>query len=476
MVTNLERLQESWKELIFRGELEKAEKLYWKELFLLVKEKFVSDVRKRIDSGEIPKYDLLLLPIGMGSPFYSIMLISALKPQKVYFICTKEGEKYTLGKIISYAKLSPDMYIKDVVEYAGMDAAEIYEKIKRVIEMFKGKRMAVDLTYGKRVMVAGAAIVCDFFGCDMIYIDEDWVEEIKRGVPGTERLVKVKNPLNLFGELEQYHATELFNRYRYTVAHELFEKVKSKVPDPREFEIKSLISQGYDAWDSLNFSTAFHILNSACNKIGQYNLKLGGKEQLSLNLKALKILEVAQSGRTLLDLLKDKKFVIHLLVDIFCNASRRAEQNQFEDALSRLYRGIEIVSQHRLALSGIDTASPDYSKFELLSERYAETTKELYGKEKTVPSTIPLMDGHIILFALEDALWKGKGVKDLKELLESIKLRDYSIIAHGIQLVNRNTFTRFKSVTNGMLLKLCEMYDEDFEKLIIEHTHIKLNR
>lgn len=476
MVGDLESLREQWKELMFKGEFKQADQLYWRELFSLVHEKFVDDVKKRIDNGEIPKYDLLVLPIGMGCSYYYIMLIDSLKPEKVHFICTKEGEKYALDKIIEYTKLSPDKYIKDVVEYVGMDTVDVYEKIKKVIETFKGKNITVDLTYGKRVMVATAAIVCDFFGCDMTYIDEDWIEDIRSGIPGTERLVRVKNPLHLFGEIEQYHAVELFNKYEYATAFRLFEELMVKVPDPREFEVRSLIAQAYKFWDSLNFKTAFYILNGAYNKMLQYNLRWGETGQLLANLEVLKILEIAQSGRKLVDLMTDDNFVMRILVDIFCNACRRAEQNRLEDALARLYRGIEVLSQHRLAKLHIDTASLNHTGIEMISQKYAEITEELYGKRKQLLSTIPLMDGHIILFALNDDIWKGRDIKDLKELLECIKLRDYSIIAHGIQLVNRDTFERFKDMMKKMLLRLCEMYNEDFDKLIREHTHIKLPR
>ncbi len=43
-------------------------------------------------------------------------------------------------------------------------------------------------------------------GCDLLYIDEDWTDEIKRGVPGTESLIHVKNPLQIFGDLELRYA------------------------------------------------------------------------------------------------------------------------------------------------------------------------------------------------------------------------------------------------------------------------------
>lgn len=214
---NLEELREKWKKLMSKGELEKANEVYEKELFPFVQEKFINAVQAMIKSGKIPTYDLIVVPMGMEWK-YPTMLINALKPKQIYFLGSKEAEKVFLDKVIEKTNLKQSQYERDVAEYVGMDLAEIYDKIKKRVEIFKGKKVAVDLTRGKRVMTAGAAIVGDFFGCDLIYIDEDWIDEIKRGVPGTERLVFVKNPLHISGDLEQIFALELFNRYEFVAA------------------------------------------------------------------------------------------------------------------------------------------------------------------------------------------------------------------------------------------------------------------
>lgn len=470
---NLEDLRGKWKDLMLKGKLQEAEELYDKNLFSLVKEKFVSEVQVMINSGEIPKYDLIIIPMGLNW-IYAAFLIEALKPKQVYFLCTREAEELFLDKVIEKTGLTQAEYKKDVIEYAGMDAAEVYEKIKGKLDIFKGKKIAVDLTRGKRAMSAGAAIVGDFFGCDLIYIDEKWIDEIKRGVPGTEKLIRVKNPLYMFGELEQKYATELFNRYEYVAAQKLFEELCTKVSDPREFEVKSLISQAYAFWDALNFRAAFQTLDLAFRKIEQYNIGGLNLDQIRLNLKVLKLLQTSQDSQlNFLEISKDENFIVHLLVDIYCNAVRRADQHRFEDAILRLYRAIELVSQHRFAKLNIDTGSPDYTKLESVSQKYEEITKQLYGQKKSIPTQIQLMDGHMILFLIEDDIWKGKNIKDLQKLLECIKLRDYSIVAHGIKLVERNIFEKFKKITREFIVKLSDLYGKNFDNLVMHHVFLK---
>jgi CRISPR-associated protein (TIGR02710 family) len=199
-------------------------------------------------------------------------------------------------------------------------------------------------------------------------------------------------------------------------------------------------------------------------------------DQLRLNLKALETLQKAQqSGVNFFEVLKDEKFVIHLLVDIYCNALRRAEQNRFEDALLRFYRLIELVSQHRLAKMNIDTSSPNQLKLNEIEQKFKEVTKQLHGKEKEIPNQIALMDGHIILFSFGDEIWKDKNIKDLMTFLECIKSRDYSIVAHGITLVDRQLYQKFLNNTKELLVKLCNLYNQKFDYLTQQHTPLRLS-
>src|SRR4030042_1793697 len=94
------------------------------------------------------------------------------------------------------------------------------------LDLFYNKKVILDLTRGKRIMSVGAGIVGAFFGFDLVYVDEEWIDEIKRGKPGTEKLVTVKNPFEVFGDLEGQEARELFNHYDYGAAIYFYKKLR----------------------------------------------------------------------------------------------------------------------------------------------------------------------------------------------------------------------------------------------------------
>ncbi len=467
-----EGLKIKWKDLLLQGKAKEADEFYREKLFPPVQEEFVLRVKKMKDDGEVLGYDVLIIPLSFSYEF-SVMLVNALKPKVTYFICTKEVIENVLDKVVQLTNLSPSQYEKDFIKYEGMDLAEVYQKIKGRLDLFRGKKIAVDLSRGKRVMTAAAAIVGDFFGCDLLYIDTKWMEDFRRGEPGTEILVKVDNPLSLFGDLEKQHANLLFNNSEFEAAHKLFDIIREKVSDPRDFEVKSLLSQSYAFWDTLNYGQAYYLLKRAAERISLYNISEINSNHIKLNLESLKILERA-TGLGFLELLKDENLTMHLLIDILSNALRRAEQNRYEDAILRFYRAIELVSQHRLAKFDIDTKSVDAGKLKDYEKKFSEINESFYGQGKSIPKQTALMDGHILLFCMQDEPWKGKTADDLREILECTQLRDNSIVAHGIKLIDKTTYEKFRKVLMKMILSLCKLYNKNFDELLGMHSFLKL--
>jgi hypothetical protein len=148
---------------------------------------------------------------------------------------------------------------------------------------------------------------------------------------------------------------------------------------------------------------------------------------------------------------------------------------RLEDSITRLYRAIEIISQHRLIRYGIETKKPDYCKIPGIEEKYKELTMKLYDEEKSLPNEIGIKDGHILLFLLEDEIWKSQSIGDLKKFLEPIRLRDNSIIAHGIELIGHKAFENIEKTCKSFIRKLCDLYGKDFETTMKQHKFIKFH-
>jgi len=420
----------------------------------------------QIKSG-IPdkEYDWLILPGGLV-PFYSIIIINALKPKKVYFIGTEEFKEGYLDEIVKETSLNPSQYIIDTVDYDEMDVSDVYEKILSRISLFKNKSVVLDLTRGKRIMGVGAGIVGAFFGFDLVYIDEKWNTEINKAVPGTHKLVMVKNPFSTFGDIRKREARELFNNYNYGASLFIYNKLEENIQDPRKIIIEKGLSEVYLHWNAFNFKAAFHKMGGLLLKSQQFNIKL--KQEVKENAEMLKLLNSID--------LNDPKSLndesaLHIIIDLYVNAHRKAERAEFEDSISRLYRVLELISQHKLQNHGIETSKPNIPQHQ---EEYKKITREMYGIEKNLPLEIGLKDGYILLFILKDSIVENETIEDLKKMFGVIRARDTSIIAHGLNLAGEKAFLNMDRLAKKFIQRICKEQNKDMGSLIKKHTFIKL--
>ena len=454
-MSNLDDLRNPWISLLSQGKFEEADKFYWEAIFPEIEDLFI----KKSSFSE--QCDWLILPVGLESSYY-ILLIKAIKPKQVYFLGTQEFKNNFLDKIVEKSGLKPSQYIIDIIGYDRMDVADVYNKIRSRLDSFLGKKVIMDLTRGKRILTVGSGIVGAFFGFDLVYIDEDWIDNLKRGLPGSEKLVLVKNPFEVFGDLELREARDFFAHYNYGAALALYKRIKNKIIDPREVEIEELLSEAYLHWNAFNFKAASGKLNQVISKSSQYSLKL--PENVKKNMQVLEILNSDKPTDSNL-------YHLHLIMDLYANALRKSEVGVFEDSISRLYRLLELISQYRLKAYNIDTLSPDLKKYE---NEYNLATKEIYGFEKNLPMEIGLKDGYLLLFIFHDFLLQGYALHDLKQMFGVIRARDMSIIAHGLQLAGEKVFINMNNLAKMFIKSLCHEQGRDFSDILSQHTFAKL--
>ncbi|MDR3515406.1 MAG: TIGR02710 family CRISPR-associated CARF protein [Azospirillaceae bacterium] len=118
-----------------------------------------------------------------------------------------------------------------------------------------------------------------------------------------------------------------------------------------------------------------------------------------------------------------------LIIDLFANAERRVRQGQFEDALVRCYRLLELVGQARLFDRGYDSARIP------LTAAVQEFQKKLRKSNSTLPTMkdgclqMPREQAARFLKFLNDDLAKSLIGDDIKD----VKNRNYSILIHGFE-------------------------------------------
>lgn len=159
-----------------------------------------------------------------------------------------------------------------------------------------------------------------------------------------------------------------------------------------------------------------------------------------------------------------------LMGTLYCNALRREQQNRLDMAALLLYRLLELVEQAALAVYGLDTAAPDYSKLsgvqpDELSVRIAELHAKVY-KERHIPAGLPapisLVDGYMILVALEDPLAHDLDWNRLRGLVEQ---RNYGIFAHGFDFIKENSYLEFKKLVREVTNRYLKRFNTTLEEM-----------
>ena len=173
---------QKWIELSRNGKPEEAEKFYYDKIFDSVIERFC---KKYSDNrpGE-----LLVSLLGF-SPEPIILTAKALKPE-THLIISNPVKNEVIEVINDY--LEEDFRL---VTLEKDDFKTIYKTIKETLSDYPTRNITIDITGGKKSMVAAAAIFGKDYGSKIVYVDfAEYLKDLRKPLPGTEYLNVVYNP------------------------------------------------------------------------------------------------------------------------------------------------------------------------------------------------------------------------------------------------------------------------------------------
>ena len=173
-----------WLELANSGNFNKAQELYYENLFEAVIDNFKSNYQNSIPSGGV------LFSILGFSPEPIILTAKAVDPEKHIIFTTNnksDGNDYLEKFLESNYEM---IYIED----ENFDT--IYKALKESLILNPNSNMTLDITGGKKSMVAAASIFGKDYGCKIVYVDfREYLKELRKPMPGSEILNIVYDPL-----------------------------------------------------------------------------------------------------------------------------------------------------------------------------------------------------------------------------------------------------------------------------------------
>jgi CRISPR-associated protein (TIGR02710 family) len=428
-MTSFETDVEKWKQLL-RENPSRAKEFYNASVFPEAISRFCHKAKN------LQRHRFLISLVGF-SPQPIILFIKAIRPEKVLFLYSEESEGM-LDIVGQHTELTLSQIEKSMVD--SSDVTDVYRGIKRFLADKNQGDVFVDITGGKKSMVAGAALAGYILGLSVGYVDyEKYLPDLRQPEPGTEYASILKNPLSVFGDLEMSKAREFFNQGHFARAREIAENLEARIPDvwPAR-ELKDLI-EVYKAWDELNFASA---LDAVKNFLTRHEYH-ADKRLLECVRKHLEVL-------TILANLQHPSSSLYLALTFFCVGKRLASRQRYDMAVLLTYRTIEQTLSMFLQESGIDSSAPVYPP-KCTREAYNQKLREVYEKqyyEKDLPTKLALMDQAIVLSLLDHKIVSRLDLKKLKGIVE---LRNSCIFAHGMKTMIEEDWGRFRRIAAKLL-------------------------
>lgn len=488
MNKELKLMTNEWKSLerMTLEQRKKADEFYDTHLMCLIEEEFVRNNKK------VVKETVEHMVVSVGTSYEPIVLnLSLFQPKQILFLYTERSEP-TLNKVVSYCNLEAGQYEKRIVD--NVDPMDIYREVKRIyLKWNNPKTMYIDFTGGTKSMSAACALAAAMIDIQMIYIStEDYLTDFRKPNPGTERLTYIDNPLAVFGDLEINKAMELFERFNFSGAEKRLEVLKDKIPDAeirQQLEFVYLLAKAYEHWDALDFVPACQYMELLSEKLQrdfryhpEYLLMdfISQVEEQRKLLMELQHIPQLQKEKRRREILEDAGVIHALMLTMLMNAKTREQQGKLDMATLLLYRLLEMMEQRRLIRYGLFASEPDYKNVQVKAEQLPEMknldgaerlallkslvqkikSNLFHGADSYLPSQIALLDGFIILAALNDPLTEGKDHKPLhtlQRIRQMVYYRNNSIFAHGLGPVSEEDYSRFRDFVYELFLQFCEI-------------------
>ncbi len=367
---------------------------YFERLFPLVQEIFAIQLEEDGTARDIASRDYKLLISLVGYSAQPVVLgILAHKPLAIHLVGTagsRQTHRQILNEVETYWQEMPEPTDDFGVEPSS--SADAFSKIVlkwnelKKVGVKEPEKVAIDITGGKKTMVAGAFTAAAVYGFDIWYVDSGEYDPIlQTPVPGTEKYIEVLNPMNIFSIKNQQDAITLFDRGQYQEAYESFQEAIDILRDPEYADIikdteimqgvKKLHSwaQVYAHWDRMKYADALADIKDI--GVSQDDIRYEALETLASldntrkgilenelkkqDYEKIGALEGEANTRTLEKLYRDAtndndRFPVFFALDLYLSAIRFKKRKRYDDALLRMNRAIEIWGQYCLYQDGFN--------------------------------------------------------------------------------------------------------------------------
>jgi CRISPR-associated protein (TIGR02710 family) len=436
----------------------------------------------KIKSGDQEPTDTLISLSGF-SPATTILAFEILRPQRVLIIVSEESQE------------SVDIIGQHIVGKCGLplrkfkhrscdpaDTLSIYEIVKEELGTSRGlapTRAVIDITGGKKVMSAAAALAAWQLNLPLCYIECDYDVEMRQPVAGTERLIWIENPAKFSGDNELDKTCEVFDSGRYDLAHDYFENLSRHISKPTFVKFMQALSVLYKKWCDLDLNQ----LETTIEKVRSYIRDPRLRDCLTEGTFSRIERQVEFLGRLL------GKDPASTLINLYVLGVHYQSSERHDFAAMLFYRVVEgtLVLRLEQVYPDFKCKAPDYTVVsknrDLLLSKFKMAAESAGLNVDTLPNHfLGYINAATLLAATEDRLFEmitGKGVANpLSRLHQLAGIRNNSLLAHGNQSVTGDESREIGYMAKTLLTCLCRLQglSADLNQMIDDLKFVKVSK
>lgn len=434
------------------------------------------------------KEKFLILTVGNNTD----SLIKTINDEKfnqdlIYFIHSSES-KDKVQEIIEKTGIVQEKDYKCLEVEDANDFEKCFRDSRNLIkELNEGNNeIGIDFTGGTKPMSLGLVLsVLD--NEKLTYIiytagnrDNEGIGNV---ISGFEEITEQLNPYNTLAINEFKRGKEFFDNYQYRSALENFELAKDKTNDSKlkelaEYYIK--LVKFYQRWDKFDkniklydkkekLPIALKELIEDCPKSFNNDIENHNKFINKMNENYKFLINKFDSDKS--------KGIKYFLPDLLNNAYRKIEEGNYDDAVARLYRCIELIAQLELNNMGIiDIKGLDSYEFYINKEKFDKKVKNKPRIKEEINKWYEFKNNKDKIEISRNKSYKllklfknpiGEKYFNNRKLKNKIQLRNTSILAHGLNALNRKD-------TEQLYKIVLEFSEESFEHINRKNPDLKI--
>lgn len=416
----------------------------------------------------------LLISLSGFSPVTTILTYSLLRPERLLVIYSEQA-KASINVIGDYVIGPGGLRQSDFMHQSctPTDPYAIYRVVKE--ELDRGHDPAaerpyaiIDITGGRKVMSAAAALAAWQLKLDLCYIESEYDPDRRQPVPGSDRLLVLGNPTALFGEQEMDAALQLFASGAFGAARHRYDELCNSLAETGRARFMRALADLYEAWCDLDLDNLPARIDAAEAAMlsDRHEITPGTTSLVEGQLEFLRAL--AEHDRD------------SMLVCFYVLGEHYQRVGRHDFAALLFYRTIEGCLARRLErlAPGFSCDRPDYTLLtddaHRLRERYGEILAGLNkGSVSELPPAIGLFSAAALLTALDDGIViraQLEGKKALAHLDKVTWTRNKSVLAHGFDRIAADECRVLECKSRSVLRAYWEVHGADPDVEALCHT------